>query len=473
MKHLMIVGTGVLVALISTAGTAMGQRGWQDLQCDLSTGHYLVNSAQLYLKNAATTRYQDQRERDLRDAHRVLMQALDQGRDDDPAVWYFLGRWYKVHDDYVGMDSAFDRAQALKPDCRDDIRVHRREVWVPILNRGVEAMQSSNPEAAKEYFNRALQIYAVEPWAHYYLAQLYAQENTLDSAVAYYGEAISIASDSANLEDERLAEVRERSVFNVARLYHRAEQWDSAAAWYGRYLDIDPNDAQALTGMATALTAAGRPDEAIAMYDTVLARAESLPPFELFQAGVALFNADRYERAASAFETAVERNPHFRQRETLFNLANTYLSLGNADTTRRTEMAEKMQPVAERLVEIDPASVAAKRLLAAVFQLRRLSDSTLAILEQAQAQPFDLIVSTFSPVGGGLWDVRGIITNNAESGPVTVPEIVFEFIDNEGNAVVTQSIPSQTLEEGGLAPFRMTPQGESIVGWRYRIDSAS
>lgn len=472
MNRLAIVG-GVCAALVCTVGTAAAQRGWQEPECELNTGHYLVNSGLLYLKNASTTRFSDQRERDLRDARRVLHQALDEGRTDDGAVWYLLGRWYRIQDDLTGMDSAFDKASMLLPACRTDIQTHRRQVWVPILNRGVDAQQNGNLDLAREQYIRAMEIYTGEPSAHYYMAQLFAGQNEVDSAVHYYRDALRIASDSANLEEERFREIRERSLFNVARLLHRAERYDSAAVWYRRYLDLAPNDAEALTGLAQVFGASDREDEAVAIYDSVLARADSLPPFDLFQAGVALFNADRYERAARAFETALQRNPHFRQRETLFNLANTYLSLGNADTTREAEMAAKMQPIAMRLVEVDPASVAAKRLLAAVYQLRGEPDSTLAILEQVQDQPYDVTVSTFAPAGRGVWDVRGIITNNRDSGAVTVPELVFEFIDKDGNAVVTQTVPSQTLEQGGIVPFRMAPQNDQIVGWRYRVGTAS
>lgn len=471
-RLVMIGGIGAALTLTAASAAAQG-RGWQEPECELNTGHYLVNSAQLYLKNASTTRFADQRERDLRDARRVLLQALDEGRADDGSVWYLLGRWYKIQNDVAGMDSAFDKASTLQPGCRQDIQKHRRQVWVPILNRGVEAQQSGNTDLAKEQYRKAMEVYEGEPSAHYYMAQLYASQGEVDSAVQYYRTALRIARDSTNLGEERFREIRERSLFNVARLLHRAEQYDSAAVWYQRYLEVQPDDAEALTGLAQVYAAAGREAEAVAIYDSVLARADSLPPFDLFQAGVALFNANRYERAARAFETALARNPHFRQRETLFNLANTYLSLGNADTTREAEMAGKMQPVVMRLVEVDPASVAAKRLLAAVYQLRDQPDSTLAVLEMAQNQAFDVTVSTFAPAGRSAWDVRGIITNNRDSGTVTVPELVFEFIDNDGSTVATQTVPAQTLEAGGIVPFRMTAQGENIVGWRYRIGTAS
>jgi tetratricopeptide (TPR) repeat protein len=472
MKRLGIL-SGALVGLALVADPAAAQRGWAEPQCDLNTSHYLVNSGQLYLKNASSTRFTDQRERDLRDAQRVLRQALDEGRADDGAVWYFLGRFYRMQNDIPGMDSAFRKAMALIPECRADIRSHVRQVWVPILNRGVEALRNNNMEVAKEQFQRANQLYDAEPSGFYYLAQVYAQEGVTDSAIAQYRRATAIANDSTNRNDERFDEIRERSVFNVARLFHREQALDSAAAWYQRALAVDPNDAQALTGLAQVYSDLGQSDRAVAIYDSVLARADSLPLVDLLQAGVALFNGDRFERAARAFETALARNPYFRRRETLFNLANTYLSIGNTDATQKAAMGTKMQPITEQLLEVDPASVAVKRLHAAMYQLRGLPDSTLAILERAQAERFDVTVSSFAPAGGNRWEVRGIINNNTDSSTVTVPELVFEFVDAQGETILTQTVPSQTLEPGGVVPFGLTLEGASIVGWRYRVGTAS
>ena len=473
MKRLGIL-SGALVGLtVFTAGPAVAQGGWQPPQCDLNTGHYLVNSAQLYLKNAASTRFADQRDRDLRDAMRVLRQALDEGRSDDGAVWYFLARWYRVQNDIPGMDSTFDKALALVPACREDIMSHRRQVWVPVLNRGIDALRNNNLELAKEQFLRANEIYGAEPPGFYYLAQVYARQEQVDSALALYRHAIVIAADSTNATEERFDEMRRNAVFNIARLFHQRDAYDSAAAWYARALELDPNNAEALTGLALVFTELGQTERATAIYDSVLARADSLPMFDLLQAGVALFNSERFDRAASAFEAALQRSPHFRRRETLFNLANTYLSIGHADAADKAAVAAKMRSVAEQLIEVDPASVAAKRLYAAVFQLAGQPDSTLAILEQAQAQKFDVTVSAFSPIGSDTWEARGIITNNTDSSTVTVPELVFEFLDEQGAVVVTQTVPAQTMEPGGIVPFRLTPQGETIVGWRYRVGTAS
>jgi hypothetical protein len=83
--------------------------------------------------------------------------------------------------------------------------------------------------------------------------------------------------------------------------------------------------------------------------------------------------------------------------------------------------------------------------------------------------PFEIQVSTFVPAGSG-YDVRGIITNRGDSS-VTVPPVVFEFVNSTGEVVQAITVEAKTLEGAGMAPIAMAPVGEGIVAWRYRLES--
>lgn len=466
MMRRLVLTAGVTFLALAPVQTA-AQRGWNTATCDLSTGHYLVNSAVLYLRNATTTRFPDQRQRDLRDAHRVLSQALEQGRESDPAVWYYLGRYHTMLTDLPGADSSFDRAVALAPACASDIRQYRRTMWVPEFNRGVAAVQSGDNDAAKEALRAANMIYDQEPPGFYTLAQIFANEGNPDSAVFYYRRTIAVAGDSLNADTELGQSTLRNSTFNTAVLFQRDLNYDSAAAWYQRYRRIDPDDPQALVRLAEVLSASGLESQASALYDTVLVRAGDLPALDVFATGVALFRGNRFERAARAFELGLERSPFYR--DALFNLANTYLSLANDSATtaaRKLELGGMMQPVIERLILGDPANTASMRLLAASFQLRDMQDSTLAVLERAQSLRYDITVSMFQSVGGGTWEIRGLITNPADV-TVDVPALIFEFLSEAGDVVTAQTLDAQSVETA--VPFGFRVEGEAIASWRYRM----
>src|ERR1043166_9405219 len=100
----------------------LGAQEWVGPKCDIKPGHYLVNSAVLYLSSATRTRFADQRDKDLRDALRGLTRAVTSGgQQKKPGAWYYLGRYYFEMKDVAGADSAFTKAVALAPGCTQDI----------------------------------------------------------------------------------------------------------------------------------------------------------------------------------------------------------------------------------------------------------------------------------------------------------------------------------------------------------------
>src|SRR2546430_12264155 len=109
---------------------------WADPKCDLKPGHFLVNQGYMYLKSATTTKFEDQRKKDLADAQRVLTQAVTGDQDKNPAAWYYLGRYYVMTDDPHGVDSAFRHVAALKHDGAVDIGLWRRLPSGPAVYAG-------------------------------------------------------------------------------------------------------------------------------------------------------------------------------------------------------------------------------------------------------------------------------------------------------------------------------------------------
>ncbi len=111
MKNLLVLA-GVATTLGIGSTGAFAQGGYRAPQCDLKTGHFLVNSGVVYIKGASEESDRVKRDRMLSDARRNLTDALRRGQENNPAVWYYLGRYYVMTNDLVGADSAFDRAEA-------------------------------------------------------------------------------------------------------------------------------------------------------------------------------------------------------------------------------------------------------------------------------------------------------------------------------------------------------------------------
>src|SRR5512144_2032081 len=479
---------GLAIGTIVLASALAGQ-GWVPAKCDIKPGNYLVNSAVLYLKSAAQTRFDDQKKKDLSDANRSLTQALTSGgQDKNPAAWYYLGRYYVIQNDVYGADSAFDRAEVLFPACKDDIWLVRRNLlWVPAFNAGVAALNGQQYDSA---------VHDLQFPAAYDAAT----RTRYDSAAKYFRLGIVAA------KDPKFARERSDAMFNLANSFYAAQRYDSAASGYAEYLKVMPNDAQALARLGDVLQTAGQKDSAMSVYATIIAHADSMDALSLFNAGVSIYNgappfpdtvrvsadcrrsrapgrtpaqrrlivaqcdsvaadsvkkreataAQNYSLAAQAFEAGLAHNA--QSRDGLFNLANAYLALRQPD---------KMLPVAQRLVAIDPMNRNSVRLVAQAWALKSRSDSALHYVTLSDSLlPVDVTVASFAP-GEQNVSLSGLIANY-HSSPSTPLTLMFEFLDASGKVVATQTVDVPAIPAEGNHAFQTQAIGAGIIAWRYK-----
>jgi tetratricopeptide (TPR) repeat protein len=401
------------------------------------------------------------------------MDALDGGEESNPAVWYFLGRVYALEADLPGVDSAFAKAEALHPECVEDIDNQRRFIWVPFYNDGANALQAGDMAAAREALAQANQVANKEPFVPFYLASVLVQQGDVAGSLPLFKKVVAMGQTEGDYEESYVT-----SLFNAGRLHHMLRQWDSAAVWYEEYRKVVPDDAEAITGLAQVLEGAGRDDDALAYTDTILAYAELVSDVNLFSAGVSLFQADQFERAIAAFSAGLEKNRHYR--DGVYNLAQSYFAIANPgdqedgpeptaeEQDRRRDAAENMLEASQRLLELDPANESSLRLLAAAYQMTGDTAATLDWLERIEALRFDVRVESFQRTEGGA-QVRGTIRNLKEE-ETTVPEITFEFLDMNGRVVARETFSGATLASTGSTSFQFNPVGAGLASWRYKIE---
>ena len=503
MKQVFLAGVATVV-LLGSAWPASAQSFaiYMPPICELDTQHFLVRNAELYVKVATETRSEEQRARSISDAKRVLMDALDGGEEMNPAVWYFLGRTHSLsattlHSEYhepvppdrdsvsfrdsigglleselIATDSAFTKAKALFPECGDDIDNQRRFLWVPLYNEGAEALGTDDLAIAGEAFRRANLISDNEPFVPYYLASVLTFEGDVAGALTLFKKTIAMGQKEGDYEESYV-----NSLFNAGRLHQMLEQWDSAAVWYTKYRQVVPEDPEAITSMLRVLQAAGRAEDALTFIDTILAHADVLTDIDMFTAGVALFQADQFDASVRAFLVGSAKNSHYR--DGVYNLAQSYFALANPagreegedvspdEEKARQEAAKRMLEVSQRLIEIDPSNENSLRLLAGAYQLTGDTTSTLNLLERIEELTFDVKVELFQPTDGG-YQLQGTISNLKEE-DTNVPDVVFEFVDVDGEVVTAETVAGTTLAPKESARFEFNPVGAGIAAWRYKV----
>jgi len=480
---------------------------WADPKCDLKPNHYLVNQGMGYLKDATTTRFEDQKKKDLSDAQRLLTQAVttgDQGK--NPAAWYYLARYYIMTTDAQGADSAFARAQTLKPECKDDISIWRRFVWMPTFNAGIAAWQANNTDSAIASFRRATALLPNEPTGIKYLATLLYNAGKTDSAVIYFRRAADVAA-----ADPKFAQERKDALYNLGRIQQSLQQIPEAQATYREYLGLYPNDAEIMaslggTYMQKASKDTAYRDSAFAIYRQIISKGDSMGFYQLYRVGAeisqtvpedpdtsvagsscrtaarakrppltparirascdsvtkglarAYFNSSRaaFSLAAQALDASLRINPYYR--ETLIFRANT--ALGMRDSVTALAMSR-------RLLAVDPMNRIGIKIMAYAQQQNAKIDSALYYYRLSDSTLIgDVLVSQFDSTDTGR-DVKGSVTNVREK-PNAPYKLVFEFVDLQGQVVTTDTVQVATTPPGQKQDFALKPVGKTIAAWRYR-----
>lgn len=495
----------VVVVLALLAAPLSGQGKWPEPKCDLKPGHFLVNSGLLYLKSAHEARYADQKTKDLRDAQRVLNQALTTGgQEKNPAAWYYLGRYYVLTNDAVGLDTAFTRAEALKPECKDDVAAWRRVMWVPAFNAGVAAWQANNNDSAIASFRRSSALLPSEPTSTKYLATLFFNNGQVDSAAAYFRRSADIAR-----KDPKFAQDYKDALYNLARIEQSQEHWAQAGAAYQEYLSLYPNDPEVLASMGTVYMNTGKKDSAFAIYRQVVSKGDSMGYYTLYRVGAAISQSvpdepdtsaaggscrqsaraarppltaarikarcdsvtkgmvneyvtnsrEAYTLSAQALDASLKLNPFYR--EALIHRANT--ALGMRDSVTALDMAR-------RLIAVDPMNKQSIKMMAYAQQANGKVDSTLHYLRLHDSTLVaDVTISQFDSTDTGR-DLRGLVTNPR---PKASPALtfVFEFLDNKGTVVATEKVQVAAVDPAASSPIEVHARGAGIVAWRYRRES--
>ncbi len=223
--------TAVVAGLLWVQAAALpAQKAWVGPRppCTVEAGHFRVTSAVLDLKIASEQPVQ--RDRMLRQALDVLTRALrDDKQDKNPGAWYYLGRYYVEVADASGADSAFDRAQALAPQCRADIEGYRNELATGLTNSGLTLWQAGNADSAATLLRQAYALAPSNLRPMFQLGALYVERNEFDSASA----VLSRAALAAGM-DTAYAAAKRDAMHTVARLAFRRAQADPAAQRWQR-----------------------------------------------------------------------------------------------------------------------------------------------------------------------------------------------------------------------------------------------
>lgn len=486
-------------------GVAAGQpTRYEPPRCGIKPGNFLVSSGATKLSvvlggNPAN------RDRLLREGVDVLHDAITtKGQDKNPAAWYYLGRIALYRGDVEEADTAFARAEALAPECKDEIRDFRRPAWRTLVGAGQRYYQENKPDSALWTLRLASRLLPGEPEPHYLLATIHQAADAEDSAIAEYRRVVALAPDSKEggakfgpLAVDRLGPLLiKRGETDSGIVYleqslalatqggdpnamtaaaqrlavglYLAKRYAEAIPALRRYLNLRPDDASARRNLASAFEAIGQADSARAILGQGGGAAgagsprDTLAPAFVINRGVGHYQAKRYAEAAADFLKALEREPYHRV--ALINLAYTYNELKDGP---------KLLATAERLLEREPYSETAHRLEVQAYVLLQNRAKGLAAVRRLDALPVTVDSLQLQPTPDRIRlasVVRGRAATNPDKSPVKPAPItlVFELLDAQGGVVTTSEVVVPPLAPDARHPLSIEAAGAGIVDWRYR-----
>jgi tetratricopeptide (TPR) repeat protein len=352
------------------------------------------------------------------------------------------------------VDSTTKVVQTAKPGCAESLTGLRQLAWRNVINASLTQLNEQKLDSAKYYADRATIVMPDSPFSSYVLGTVALTNKDFKGAEGHYAKTLQLIGTDTTMKDI------------------------SAAA--------TQNLAAARSAAAADIAKSGD-------YSALLAEPSKFGDLALTQAGVNASVAKKYDDAAKLFTAALEQNKF--QRDALNNLAATQMQL---------KQYEPMVPIAQRLLEVDPANPDNYLFLAIAYQgvanasktpaqKKALTDSLLKYNRLANEMPVKVTFTEFSrgdakaslamsvenlaktaaaPARTGTRPAAGArpAAAAAAAGPKTFP-IKIEFLDQAGNVVDTQDVSVGPVAPGATSQAKVEAAKPGIVAFRYKVQS--
>jgi tetratricopeptide (TPR) repeat protein len=369
----------------------------------------------------------------------------------------------------LAADSAFDVVEQAMPQCEVETEQYRRVQYVPLVNQAVNLYNAKQVDSAVAAANRALIIYPKSPVAYNVIGNAAQAREDIPGAVdAFKKMLVAIGTDTAYADEKK------QVMMNIAQLLAAAaetaegakkvELAKQAAEAYQAYLKDYPGDGGAQSGLARAQIMAGDSASANKIYADMLAAPDQYSDMQLFEAGVNAARAEKSKESAQLFEAGLKKNPFYR--DALFNLSVTYLQSGQLD---------KMPPVMERLITVDPNNPENYRVFVNYYQEKAKAEKVAAakkVLNDSVLKYFKLFSEPTAKVTFNLFSHDGAkhtLGGNIEnlSPAAKTYTLKVDFLDATGSTVATQEATVGAVDPKTSKPFRITVEKEGIAAFKY------
>jgi tetratricopeptide (TPR) repeat protein len=372
-------------------------------------------------------------------------------------------------------DSLLKAVEAAGPACAAETAQWRgSKPWTERINKAYTFLGADAIDSAEFYAKQSAQFNPSSPFVHNILAQLANKRGDMPGMMSHLRAAIVEAA-----KDTSLAETQKQMQFQLAQTaqgYAMTGGADQKAELNKEALDIFKQLLeQGKAGAEGAYAFSAASDIVTLNQDSVAAR-ELLAPMVADPSGYGdltlLLAADvarafsRTDDAMAMYVGALARNPNIRD-------ANYFL----AYMYYEAKQPDKMLPLTERLIAIDPSNGDNYLMRAYAYQLMTSAErdarkkaelqkqvDELATKEATLATQHKLLITRFERRTAGA-ALAGVIENFGKTARSF--SLKMEFLDGAGNVVETVTTEVADVKPGERGTFELLPTKEGIVAYRY------
>ena len=411
------------------------------------------------------------------------------------------------------LDSLFKIVEAAKPSCAEFTAYWRagQKFYLEVVNGAINALNADQLDSAEYYAMQANRLYSPSPYGTMVIGGVASKRGNSARAIEYWTLAAEAAARDTSYRDVRrqtLASIGSAQIEagNAASGADKIAAYRKAADTYSQLIAVPGSRGQYLTAgrqqLQAAYLLAGDTAAAIKTWEALIANPSGYDYQDLLNSAVAAARANRTADAGKLFEATLAQNPN--NRDALYNVAITYLSM---------EQYDKVGPIVERLVAVDPGNpenfnLAARAYLAlgkAAQTAKKTSvaaaynDTTLTWFNRGNNLPVEVTFTEFSPsdksvtIGGNVTDRRDKVDLSnpppaapaaksakgakakpapkveAKTYPPKAVTLTFSAIDKTGQVVGTDTVTTEPLVAGQKAKFKITINAPNVVAYRYKF----
>ncbi|MCE9601723.1 MAG: FxLYD domain-containing protein [Gemmatimonadetes bacterium] len=372
-------------------------------------------------------------------------------------------------------DSLLRAVEALAPSCAEQTAQWRgAKPWTDRINKAYPFLGAEAIDSAEFYTKQSAQLNPTSPFVHNAFAQIANKRGDMPTMMTHLRAAITEAA-----KDTSLAETRKQMQFQLAQTAQgyamtggaaqKAQLQKEALDIYAMLLAQAPGTtegAYAFSAAAEIVSLSQDSTAARVLLAPLVATPAAYSDLTLILASDVARAFSRTADAIAMYEGALAKNPNIRD-------ANYFL----AYMYYEAKQPEKMIPLTDRLIEIDPSNgdnflmrayayqlmTAAERDPRKKAELQKKQDE-YAGRENTMATQHKLLITRFERRATGA--LLGGTIENFTKAPRSFA-LKMEFLDTAGNVVETMTTDVANVKPGERGTFEFTATKPGIVAYRY------